>query len=125
MAYFEQVKLADTNGDPINAATEVTLEEVRDAVTTGELVEAIQVLRMLVDTLTRTVGMAMPDTSGRLRVNAEAAVISSGTVTTVSTVTTVTTVTGQTNIGGLPANQQIPSLMMISANQLRANINVS
>lgn len=116
MAYFEQITIADTNGAPIDAATETTLEQVNTAVTTGELVQAIQALRMLVDSLTRTVGMAMPDTAGRLRVNAETTVISSGTVTTV---------TGITNIGGLPANQQIPSLMMINANQLRANISVS
>jgi len=37
--------------------------------------------------------------------------VTTGTLTTVTTVTTVTTLTGQTNIGGIPADPQIPSLL--------------
>lgn len=120
MAYFEKTRLTNAAGTVIDPATEQTLEEVNVAVSTGELVQAIEALRMLTQSLTRTVGMAMPDTTGSLRAN-----ITGGTLTTVSTVSAVTTVSGITNIGGLPANQQIPSLMLISAAGLRNNIIVS
>jgi hypothetical protein len=60
--------------------------------------------------------------------NSPAVTISSGTVTTVSTVTsatTVGTVTNQTNMGGQPATEQIPSLMRLGADSLRRNISVT
>lgn len=120
MAYFEKTRITNAAGTAIDPATEQTLEEVNIAVSTGELVQAVEALRMLTQSLTRTVGLAMPDTAGRLRVNTE-----TGNIATVTTVSTVSTVTGVTNIGGLPANQQIPSLMMINANGLRNNIIVS
>jgi len=100
---------------------------------TGELLQCIEALRMAVQSLTRTVGLAMPDVAGRLRTNVEAAVITSGTITTVGTVssitagtiTTVGTLTGQTNIGGNPATEVIPSFMRMAADSLRRNISVT
>ena len=94
----------------------------------GELLEAIEALRMAVQSLTRTQGMAMPDTAGRLRVLAEnptaanlqtTATIASGTVTTVSTVT------NQSQAGTFAMQDHIPALMHLQADSLRRNIAVT
>ena len=97
----------------------------------GELVEQLAAIRMLLQSMTRTVGQAMPDAFGRLLVNvatgtvAVSALPTLALVTTVTTVTTVGTLTNQTNIGGLPATEQIPSLMRLGADSLRRNIVVT
>jgi hypothetical protein len=94
----------------------------------GELLDAIEALRMAVQSLTRTQGMAMPDTAGRLRVLAEnptaanlnvTATIGSGTVTTVSTVT------NQSQAGTFAMQDHIPALMHLQADSLRRNIAVT
>lgn len=94
----------------------------------GELVEAVEALRIAVQALTRTIGNSLPDTSGRIRVSADVvathAVTQSGTWN-IGTTTTVSTVTNQTQMGGLVAVDQIPALMHISADSLRRNISVS
>jgi hypothetical protein len=95
----------------------------------GEIVEALEAVRMGVQSLNRTVGQALPDSANRLRVNIEAGTLP--TVTTVSTVTTVTTVTtcstltNQTQLGGNPAFEQIPALLRLAADALRRNISVT
>jgi hypothetical protein len=43
----------------------------------------------------------------------------------VGTLTTLNTLTNQTQIGGLSATEQIPSLMRLGADSLRRNITVS
>lgn len=56
---------------------------------------------------------------------ADIRVTQTGTVTvawSLTTVSTVTTLTNQTNIGGIPANVQIPSLMNMVANNNIINI---
>ena len=113
MAYLERTKLVDENGAVISPATDA-------AITQGELINAIEALRMAVHALTRTVGLSMPDTAGRLRVN-----VDSTNIGTVTTVTTVATVTNQTNVGGYAATEQVPSLMRLGADSLRRNITVS
>lgn len=80
----------------------------------GELVEQLSAIRTLLQSLTRSVGQAMPDAFGRLLVN-----VATGTITTVGTLT------NQTNIGGLPATEQIPSLMRMGSDSLRRNIVVT
>jgi hypothetical protein len=91
--------------------------------TQQEVLEAIQALRMAIQSLDRSIGQAMPDTAGRLRVNIDAGTLP--TVTTVGTVTTVTAVANQTNIGGYSGTEQIPSLMRLASDALRRNITVS
>ena len=94
----------------------------------GELVEAIEAMRMAVQALTRSgLGQAMPDTAQRLRVVVDAITtgLTLATITTVGTVTTVSTMTNQTQIGGLPATEQIPSLMRLGADNMRRNILVT
>lgn len=94
----------------------------------GELVEQLSALRMLLQSLVRSVGQAMPDAAGRMLVSIGAAtanvpvVIVNGTVTTVQAVTTVG---NQTSIGGLSATEHIPALMHIGADSARRNITVA
>jgi hypothetical protein len=99
----------------------------------GELIEAIEALRTALVSLTRaTAGMSLPDTLGRQRVTIEASttVPVSGSVTaTVASTTlasgTLTTLSNQTQIGGLAAVDQIPSLMNMVGQNLRRNIIVT
>ena len=99
----------------------------------GELIEALEAMRMAVQALTRNIGQSYPDVAGRLRVVVDsitgaltlATVTTVGTVTTVSTVTSVTAVANQTNIGGFAAVDKMPSLMHGAAETLRRNISVT
>lgn len=91
----------------------------------GELVEQLAAIRMLLQSMTRTVGMAMPDAFGRLLVNVVTGSVAVSALPTLATVTTVGTLTNQVNIGGLPAAEQIPSLMRLGADSLRRNIVVT
>ena len=87
----------------------------------GELIEAIESLRMAVHALTRSIGMSMPDAAGRLRVltDASSAIGTVSTVSTVTGVTTVSTLTNQAQVGGFAAQDQIAALMRTSADMLR------
>jgi hypothetical protein len=124
---FQRVKVAhgaDGSAVDTSAANPLPVD------VNGEAIEAIEALRMAVQALTRTVGMMQPDTAARMRVAIDA--ISSGltlaTITTVGTVTTLTTcstLTNQTQIGGNPANDQIPALMRMAADSARRNISTS
>ena len=98
-------------------ATDVSEANPMPVGAVGELIEAIEALRMAVHSLTRSVGLAMPDTGGRLRVNVETGALTS--------LTTLTTLTNQTNVGGQPATEQIPSLMRVAADALRRNVTVT
>ena len=94
-------------------------------ITAGELLEALEAMRMAIQALTRSVGQAMPDTAGRLRANIEAFSATIAAITTVATVTTLTTLTNQTQVGGNPAFEQIPALMRLGADSLRRNVSVT
>jgi len=95
--------------------------------TQGEVVEALEAMRMAVHSLTRSIGQSMPDVAGRLRVVVDSitGALTLATITTVGTVTTVATVTNQTQVGGNPAFEQIPALMRLGADSLRRNVSVT
>jgi len=95
------VDVSESNPMPINAV--------------GELTEAVEAMRMAIHSLTRSMGQAMPDTAGRLRVNVEA----------IATIAAITTLTNQTQVGGNPAFEQIPALMRLGADSLRRNVSVT
>lgn len=100
----------------------------KDAIQTDELIQATEALRMAVQALTRSgLGQSTPDTAGRLRVILDAitASLTLATITTVGTVTTVSTVSNQTNMGGISAAEQVPSLIRLAADSLRRNITTS
>jgi hypothetical protein len=111
--------------------TDVSHSHHLPVVTQDELIEAIEAMRMAVQALTRSgLGQSMPDTAQRLRVVVDAitAGLTLATITTVGTVTTVSTVstmTNQTQIGGIAATEQIPSLMRLGADSMRRNISVT
>ena len=90
----------------------------------GELIEVLEAMRTAVQALTRSIGLAYPDPVGRQRVLLDA-ITASLTLATVTTVTTVSTVTNQSQIGGIAANDQIPALTKMSADNLRRNIVVT
>lgn len=87
----------------------------------GEMLEAIEALRMAVHSLSRNVGMAYPDSGGRLRVNVETGALTASLAAS----QTLATLTNQTQIGGNAANDQVPSLMHLQADSLRRNITVT
>lgn len=112
-------------------ATDVSLTNpMPTTITQGELVECLEALRMSLQSLNRTIGSSYPDTAGRLRVAIDSitGALTLATITTVGTVTTVTTcstLTNQSQIGGISANNQVPALMTMTADNLRRNITVS
>lgn len=87
----------------------------------GEALEALEACRMFLQALSRTVGQVLPDTAGRQRVLIDAISAS----LTLATVTSVTTLANQTNIGGIAAVEQIPSLMRIASGCTRQQISVT
>jgi hypothetical protein len=133
MAYNPQ----NPNGQ-VNMASSAPMVLASDQSTNwnGELIEAIEALRTALVALTRSsTGMSLPDTAGRQRVTIEASpatVPVSGSVTATVASTTissgtvnVTTLTNQTQIGGIIAVDQIPSLMNMVGQNLRRNIIVT
>ena len=108
-------------------AVDVSEENPMPVTAYGELVEAIEALRMAVQALTRSgLGQSMPDTAGRLRVLVEQPTAGNllGTFNIAGN-QTLTTLTNQTQIGGLAATEQIPSLMRLGADASRNNIIVT
>lgn len=95
----------------------------------GELIEAIEALRIAVGSLTRSIGMALPNAQGFPIMEARQATAANLQVTAsiaaTQTLTTVSTLTNQAQIGGFAAQDQIPALMHLQADGLRSNITVT
>lgn len=128
-AAFQRIKLA-TGAE--NAATDVSTANPLPTVEIGEMIEAIEALRMAIGALSRTIGTALPDASGRLRMLAENPTAANLNVTasiaasqTLGTVTTVSTVTNQSQLGGFAANDQIPALLRLYVGNIRSSIIVT
>jgi hypothetical protein len=91
----------------------------------GELIEAIEAMRLAIQSLTRTLGLAQVNPlTGRMLVDA------SGTTQPVSgTVSAAQSgawnITNLATIGGQNANSQIPSFERQTADNLRRNISVT
>jgi hypothetical protein len=113
---------------PVSApsALQVTASAALPVDATGELVEAIEAMRMAIQSLNRSIGMMTVDVAGRLRMDLTSSTGASAiSFAGVSTVTTVTTLANQTNIGGISAADQMPALYKIAGESLRRNITVS
>ncbi len=108
-------------------AQEIIPSDIALETTQESSLEILNAIRMALSVIAAQTSRFMPDTSARNRVNGETGTvaISSGTLTTVTTVSTLSTLSNQTSIGGIAANPQIPSLMMLTADNLRRNITVS
>ena len=112
--------ISTSNPMPVTSPNALTTQE------TGEVVEALEALRMAIQSLNKTVGQVLPDATGRMRVNIETGSnVAISTLPTLGTVTTVSTVSNQTQIGGIAAVEQVPALMCIAAQGLRRNITVT
>jgi hypothetical protein len=105
-------------------AQEIIPADIASETTQESSLEVLSAIRVALGLIAAQSSRIMPDASGRNRVAIESGgvTISSGTVTTV---TTITTLSNQTSIGGIAANPQVPSLMMLTADNLRRNITVS
>ena len=105
-----------TNISPIGVAHETSDSNPYPIKAMGELIEAIEAMRMAIQSLNRTVGMAQVNPlTGRMLVD-------TGTITAV---TTVSTVSNLAQVGGQSANSQIPSFERMTADNLRRNIAVT
>ena len=124
-ALAQSVGLVTFSGvDDAKIATDVSVDNGFPVQAVGELIEVLQATRSLLQSLSRSIGLVMPDTANRMRV-AIGAIDASLTLATVTTVGTVTTMSNQTNVGGNPAFEQIPALMRVAADGLRNRINVT
>lgn len=114
-------------GDDGQNAGDVSLLNPIPTREAGELVEALEAMRIGIQALTRTIGQTYPDVAGRLRVAVDSisASLTLAAVTTVTTVSTVSSVTNQAQVGGFAAQDQVPALMHLSADSLRRNIAVT
>ena len=125
---YQRIKLVH-GADGVNDG-DVAAGNPLPVVAYGELVEAIQALRMAVQALTRTaLGQAMPDTAGRIPVLAQnptaANLAVTASIAATQTLATVSTLTNQSQVGGVPANDQIPALLHLQGDNLRRNISVA
>lgn len=87
----------------------------------GELIECLEAMRQYQVSLNRTIGMLMPDTSGRLRILLDA--ISANL--TLGTITTVTSVATLTQLGSQPAQEVVYGALHVGADSIRRNITVA
>ena len=111
------VDVSSANPMPVNASN-------------GELVEALEALRMATNSLTKSIGYALPNLQGQPIFEARQATaanlqVTVGSIAGGQTLATVSTLTNQAQIGGFAANDQIPALMHLQADSLRRNISVS
>ena len=111
------VDVSSANPMPVNASN-------------GELVEALEALRMATNSLTKSIGYALPNLQGQPIFEARQATaanlqVTVGSIAGGQTLATVSTLTNQAQIGGFAANDQIPALMHLQADNLRRNISVS
>ena len=126
---FQRMKLVHGD-DGVNAGDVSLTNPYPVTLTQGEVVEALEAMRMAVQSLNRAIGQSMPDVAGRLRVVVDSitgalTLANITTVATVTTVTTLSTLTNQTQVGGNPAFEQIPALMRLGADSLRRNVSVT
>jgi hypothetical protein len=118
-ANMQVVSLATVTGpDDGKTATDVTEGTPLPVAVYGELIEAIESMRMAVNALTKTIGYALPNASGQPIMEVRQA-------TAANLNANVTTLTNQTQIGGFAANDQVPALMHLQADSLRRNIGVT
>jgi hypothetical protein len=90
----------------------------------GELIHAIEAMRMAIQSLNRTVGMAQVNPlTGRMLV--DGAGVTQPISGSLTAVTTVSTVSNLAQVGGQNANSQIPSFERMTCDNLRRNISVT
>jgi len=92
----------------------------------GELIEAIEAMRMAINTLKKTIGSALPNAQGFPIMEARQGTAGNLLMTAnIAAGQTLGTLTNQTQIGGFAANDQIPALFAMRAASFRQNITVT
>ena len=128
-AQVQVVGLATFDGaDDGKTVADVSASNPMPIAAYGELMEAIEAMRFAIATLTRTIGISLPNTQGFPIVEVRQATATNMNVTVSGTVTSnigTGSLANQTQIGGFAANDQIPSLMHLQADSLRRNISVT
>jgi len=117
-----------TGGDGV--ANDVSDANPMPVAAYGELIEAIEAMRMAIQALTRTVGLAQVNPlTGRMLVDGSG--VTQPVSGTVSVGTPAVTQSGTWNItnlatiGGVAANSQVQSFERMTADNLRRNITVT
>ncbi len=92
----------------------------------GELLEAIEALRMAVASLTRSIGMALPNAQGfPIMEVRQGAAGNLAVIASIAASQTLAALTNQQQAGGFAMQDHIPALMHLQADGLRANILVT
>ena len=114
-----------TGPDDAKSATDVSTNNPLPIAAYGELVEALEAMRMSINSLAKSIGYALPNAQGFPIMEVRQATAANLNATVAGSLTTLTTLTNQAQIGGFAANDQIPSLMHLQADNLRRNIVVT
>jgi hypothetical protein len=130
LAKMQVVGLATLSGaDDAKVPTDISPTAPMPVAAYGELIEAIEAMRMAVNALTKSIGYALPNAQGFPIMEVRQATQSNLNVNASQAGTwnlgTITSITNQAQIGGFAANDQIPALMHLQADNLRRNIGVS
>ena len=125
---FQRIKLT-LGADGVNDG-DVSSSNPMPVAAYGELIEAIEAMRMAIVSLQKSIGMAQVNPlTGRMLVDGSG--VTQPVSGTVSVGTPAVTQSGTWNItnlatiGGQAANSQIPSFERMTADNLRRNINVT
>jgi len=114
-----------TGPDDAKTATDVSTSNPLPIAAYGELVEALEAMRMSINSLAKSIGYALPNAQGFPIMEVRQATAANLNATVAGSLTTLATLTNQAQIGGFAANDQIPSLMHMQADNLRRNIVVT
>ena len=95
-------------------------------VTAGELLEQLSALRYAIQSLTRSIGQALPSAQGWPIMEARQPTAANLAVTaSIAGSQTLATLTNQAQMGTYATNDYIPALMRMQADNLRRNISVT
>ena len=108
--------VSESNGLPVQAV--------------GELIEAVEAMRIAVASLVKTIGVALPNASGQpimevRQNNAGNLNVNVNTVTTLGTMTTLNTLLNQASMGTYSTADYMGALYHLQADNLRRNIAVT
>lgn len=126
-AQAQAVGLVTFDGaDDAKTATDISPSNPLPIGAHGELIEAIEALRIAVGSLTRSIGMALPNAQGFPIMEVRQATAANLALTAnLAAGQTLATLTNQAQIGGFAAQDQIPAFMHLQADNLRRNISVT
>jgi hypothetical protein len=119
-----QIVYDSTADYPVNVNTGQAQPLTSEQLSESEVADALQAMQLMVETLKNTIGKTRVDSGGRLRILLDS-ISASLTLSTITTVGTVTTLSNQSQIGGVNANDQVPSLRRIAASTLYNRIIVT